>query len=161
MIDAFLRGVTLPAAEADTAIVSLTARIADAGYGESMTITELAEAAEQFFGYRSRIVEEVTIESIKREIAAGNPVIIPAAGKELQNPYFSGGGPWYHMLVITGYDETHFVTNDPGTVLGLGFRYPQEHLIAAVHDWTGRGETIGTGSKAMLVLIKDRSPSPQ
>jgi len=152
MIDAYLHGTTLPAAIADKRILDLTAAVAQAGYGESVTIIQLASLVEDFFGYQARILEDVTIKTIKSELRDGNPVIVPAAGKELQNPYFSGGGPWYHMLVITGFDEDEFITNDPGTVLGHGFRYQQDHLLSAIHDWTGQEQTISEGKKVMLIL---------
>ena len=152
MIDAYMQGTTLPASVANEKILSLTDAVAKAGYGESMTIAELATFVQQWYGFRSRIIEDVTVESIKEELRAGHPVIVPAAGKELQNPYFSGGGPWYHMLVITGFDEDEFITNDPGTVLGHGFRYQQDHLLSAIHDWTGQEQTISEGKKVMLIL---------
>ena len=152
MIDAYMQGTTLPASVANEKILSLTDAVAKAGYGESMTIAELATFVQQWYGFRSRIIEDVTVESIKEELRAGHPVIVPAAGKELQNPYFSGGGPWYHMLVITGFDEDEFITNDPGTALGHGFRYQQDHLLSAIHDWTGQEQTISEGKKVMLIL---------
>jgi hypothetical protein len=92
------------------------------------------------------------VESLKKMLAQGKPVIIPAAGKELQNPYFSGSGPWYHMLVVTGYDRTYFYTNDVGTGHGERYPYPQQMLIDTIHDWAGKDELIGQGRKVMMTL---------
>jgi hypothetical protein len=97
-----------------------------------------------------RVVHDVTINSIKTEIAAGRPVIIPAAGKVLPNPNFKDGGPNYHMLVVKGYDANGFITNDPGTRLGENFRYTYDALINAIHDWDPTN--ILNGQKAFLVF---------
>ena len=58
---------------------------------------------------------DVSISNIKKLLAAGYPIIIPAAGRELQNPNFQGSGPPYHMLVLTGYNQDNFYAHDPGT----------------------------------------------
>ncbi|MBU1911108.1 hypothetical protein KKG16_01695, partial [Patescibacteria group bacterium] len=89
---------------------------------------------------------------IKEELIKGNPIIIPAAGRDLDNPYFSGEGPWYHMLVIKGYDKKRFITNDPGTRRGEGYKYEYSVLLNAVHDWTGIKEDIRNGDQIMLVI---------
>ena len=48
----------------------------------------------------------------------GVPVLLPAAGRLLRNPYFSGQGPLYHMLVVKGYTrDGKIITDDPGTRL--------------------------------------------
>jgi len=70
----------------------------------------------------------------------------------LGNPYFSGEGPWYHMLVITWYDHRGFITNDPGTKRGEGYHYDEATLINAIHDWTGVKENIAQGGKSMLII---------
>jgi len=88
--------------------------------------------------------------NIKKEIAAGHPVIVPAAGKVLPNPNFTNGGPNYHMLLIIGYDQTDFITNDPGTRNGKNFRYTYDGLINAIHDWNPNN--ILDGRKAVLVF---------
>ena len=86
------------------------------------------------------------------EIAKGNPVIIPAAGRDLDNPYYSGDGPWYHMLLVTGYDKKYFITNDPGTRQGLDYKYKHKKLVNAIHDWTGVKEEIRSGVPRMMII---------
>jgi hypothetical protein len=85
-------------------------------FGVDITIGELALIAEQYYGYKPVIEETVTVERIKEILAAGNPIIIPAAGRDLGNPYFSGEGPWYHMLIIRGYDRNEFIVFTTGQV---------------------------------------------
>lgn len=121
------------------------------GYGPSITLEQLVQIAKSYFGLKSsRIVKSVTKESIETEIANGKPVIIPAAGKILPNPNFRNGGPNYHMLVIKGYNSEYFITNDPGTKNGEGFKYKFDDLINAIHNWNQKN--ILDGEKAYLVF---------
>ncbi|MFA4995527.1 MAG: C39 family peptidase [Patescibacteria group bacterium] len=121
------------------------------GYGLSITLEQLANISKSYFGLKNpRIVEDVTIENIKAEIADGKSVIIPAAGKILPNPNFKNGGPNYHMLVVKGYGDGYFITNDPGTKNGEGFKYKYEDLINAIHNWNA--DNILNGEKAYLVF---------
>lgn len=121
------------------------------GYGQSITLEQLADISKSYFGLKNpRIVKDVTIENIKTEIAKGRPVIIPAAGRILPNPNFKNGGPNYHMLVVKGYSNDYFITNDPGTKNGEDFKYKYEDLVNAIHDWNA--ENILNGEKAYLVF---------
>lgn len=150
----FLEEKTLNPDSADKEILDLVAYETSVGLPYDVTIAELAKVAEDHYGLTARIETDVTVESIKKELATGNPVIIPAAGRDLGNPYFSGEGPWYHMLIIVGYDGKNFITNDPGTRRGEGYKYSYETLVSAIHDWTGVKEEIRNGKKAMLIVTK-------
>ena len=120
-------------------------------YGPSITLKELSQVAKNYYLIAgARIETNVTVDKIKSEIAAGKPVIIPAAGKVLPNPNFSNGGPNYHMLVVKGYDSQNFITNDPGTRKGEGFVYKYNDLINSIHDWDENN--ILNGQKAYLVF---------
>jgi hypothetical protein len=99
----------------------------------------------------AKAVKVVTVELIKQELARGNLVLLPAAGRELGNPYFRRPGPLYHMLVVRGYNtEGQFITNDPGTKHGEQYLYSAKKLLAAVHDWNG-GE-VATGQPVLIVV---------
>ena len=122
------------------------------GYKFDITLKELADTAADYYGFSGyKIINNPTIEEIKREIAAGRPVIAPAAGRLLDNPYFTAPGPIYHMLVIKGYDKTGFITNDPGTRRGKDFHYSYQNLYNAIHDWNP--VDILSGNKSVLVYI--------
>lgn len=84
----------------------------------------------------TKIIENPTIQQIKEELAQGHIIVAPFAGRELNNPHFSGNGPRYHMLVIKGYDSTSFYTNDVGTIHGENYTYPYDVIINAMHDLT-------------------------
>lgn len=121
------------------------------GYNLDTTAEETAIMLREYFGWdRVELVEDPTAEQIKRHIAAGRPVIVPAYGKALLNPNFRNGGPDYHMLVIKGYTATDFVTNDPGTRRGADYVYPIARLMDAIHDWNG-GDVLG-GRRVMIVV---------
>lgn len=115
------------------------------------TAEQTAEIARKYYDFKNtEVVYDFTVEGIKRELAQGNPVIVPAAGRQLGNPYFRRPGPLYHMLVIRGYTKDKFITNDPGTKRGRKFVYKYNDLFNAVHDWNG-GE-VGDGRKVMIVV---------
>ena len=98
------------------------------------------------------VIYDMTIDDMKALLDAGIPIIVPAAGRELGNIYFQTPGPLYHMLVLVGYDNDEFITNDPGTRRGEGYRYDQEVLYNAIHDLTPNIEKITDGRKAMIVV---------
>ncbi len=122
------------------------------GYGPSISLEELVRIAEKHYGMKSARIESANAaeENIKKEIASGRPVILPAAGKILPNPNFRNGGPNYHMLVVKGYDARGFITNDPGTRKGENFRYSFSDLMNAIRDWNA--EDIYQGRRAYLVF---------
>lgn len=138
--------------QAESELRALTTWEEEHGYAQDVTVQELGKIAEEYFGYRSRVITDPTTEDLKRLLADGHPVVVPAAGRDLGNPYFSGEGPWYHMLVLTGYNEFFFVTNDVGTRRGEGYVYRFKTLMDAIHDWTGIKEEIRTGARRVLIV---------
>lgn len=154
MVDFYLQDLNLSRAKADYEIVRQVKWQAEKGYTVDITSQEVAQVARDFFNREAKRYgeDEVSVENIKRLLTGGYPVIVPAAGQLLGNPNFRGAGPPYHMLVITGYDEDEFITNDPGTRNGENFRYDYETLMNAIHDWIGNKDSIQQGPKAMVVL---------
>ena len=154
MVDQFLDNDQLSIPEQEDLLRAYTAYHEQQGFGTSMRTSNVATHAQDFFerSTQSWTDEEVTIDHIKHLLAAGYPVIVPAQGQELQNPYFTAPGPPYHMLTIIGYTPTHFITNDPGTRRGKHYPYQHELLIEAIHDWTGSDNTVKDGPKAMLIM---------
>ena len=105
------------------------------------------DLAGKTYGLKGEVITEYSVESIKKLIASGIPVILPTDGILLNNPNFRGDGPPYHMLVIKGYDGKNFITNDPGTRLGEGYKYPYQTIIDSVKNPDG-------GAKELLILTK-------
>lgn len=153
MVHHFLEGTTVTPTEADAEILAIVAWENDKfNYSADVTLEELKKISEDYYRHTGQLFYDFTIEDMKKLLAAGHPIILPVAGRDIGNPYFSGLGPWYHMLVVTGYDGDEFITNDPGTKRGEGYRYPQRRLFDAIHNWTGAKEGIRSGNKVMLVL---------
>lgn len=157
MVNRFYTKKPLPSVEEqDQIIVDMTEWGVEAMDGH--VDTDAKTSARYFTEYleydpaRVSVVYDMTINDIKAVLASGRPVIVPAAGRELGNENFVEPGPLYHMLVIVGYDQDEFITNDPGTRKGEGFRYKQQTLFAAIHDLPDAKERILEGRKAMIVV---------
>lgn len=149
----FLRGQPLDADIMDAEILKLVDwQEKRFGYYKDTTAAEMAIVMREYFGFnRVEVRTEFTIDDIKREIAAGRPVILPAAGRLLSNPNFRQPGPVYHALTVKGYlKDGSIITNDPGTRNGKDFLYDPEILYNAIHDWVIGDITLG--QKAMIVV---------
>jgi hypothetical protein len=99
---------------------------------------------QKFFSWEAAVVHNPTLEDMQAELDAGRPIILPTYGKGLGNPHFRLGGPVYHTIVISGYDNTtrEFITQEPGTMYGLDYRYSYDTLLTAMHDYVPHGKTI-------------------
>lgn len=149
------RGGRLDPADADEEIYDIVEwQKANLGKYLDTNAEETTRILVEKYSRKARLVTNVTVNTVKKEISSGHLIIVPAAGRQLPNPYFRSPGPAYHMLVIVGYNDTEFVTNDPGTKRGEGFRYKHNDLLNAVHDWTGDKATITQGRRVMIVVEK-------
>lgn len=106
---------------------------------------------EELLGLEIEIIENPTIEIIESELLKNHPIIIPAAGKELKNPFFSGEGPDYHMNVIVGFDRDDFIVQEPGTRRGEGYKYNKNLIMSAINDWDQAADVL-SGEKRVLVV---------
>lgn len=111
---------------------------------------------DQYFGITDADlrVYDFTLEELKLALQDGL-VIVPTNGRALDNPNFTAPGPLQHMLVITGYDlaKKEFITNDPGTRKGEGYRYPEQVLYDAIREYpTGKHLPITTERRVMIVV---------
>ena len=102
-----------------------------------------------------RVIYDFKKDDLKKYLAQGYPIIVPAAGRKLGNPNFTAPGPLYHNLVLVGYDGNTIITNDPGTRRGEGYEYDIDVIFNAIHDFTGKPESINQGRKAMIVVDVD------
>lgn len=99
---------------------------------------------------------DITTDGIKAEIEKGNLVIVPVDGTVIGNPYYKAPGPPEHMIVIYGYDtdDDEFLTNDPGTRHGSGYRYKTAALANSLRDYpTGHQSPITETRTAMIVIM--------
>ncbi len=119
-------------------------------YPIDMTAAETARAIEKFYELDTELIYNFSWDDVKRALAQGYPVILPAAGRQLGNPNFTPPGPPYHMLVIKGYTATKIITNDPGTRKGTNYQYSYDTLYNAAHDWNG-GD-VANGKKVIIIV---------
>ncbi len=130
------------------------------GWYFDTTAAENAKILEDVYGLQVELLTDPTITQIKMAIAAGHPVIVPSAGRELGNPNFTGDGPLYHNLVIRGYTKDgKFITNDPGTRKGEAYVYDQQVIMNAIHDWVPKGDRtiaangdVAKGQRVVLIV---------
>ncbi|MGB3073505.1 MAG: C39 family peptidase [Candidatus Moraniibacteriota bacterium] len=157
MVAAWRTGKTYTPATAKQVLIAM-ARFQEKVIGQGVD-TDVADTAEillrDYFDIADyEIVYDFTLDDLKRALAEGL-VIVPTDGQTLKNPNFTQPGPLQHMLVITGYDAAtqEFITNDPGTRKGAGYRYPEATLYAAIREYpTGNHLPIKTERKAMILV---------
>ncbi|MBI4256996.1 C39 family peptidase [Candidatus Uhrbacteria bacterium] len=156
MVHAYFSGMDegkIPASTANEALLQIVEFEMELfGFYEDTTTEQTGVLAELMYGHTYQLVANPTVEDIQRKLVQGHPVIVPAAGRLLGNPYFTAPGPLYHMLVIRGYtEEGQFIVNDPGTYRGEAYLYDFDTIMNAMHDWNDGGE-ITEGKKVVLVL---------
>jgi uncharacterized protein YvpB len=124
------------------------------GYNLSITTEETANMIESVYKLKTKIINNFTETDIKQAISQNQLVVLPANGRLLNNPYFKSPGPIYHMLLITGYDEQDFITNDPGTKRGQNYRYSFSTLYKASASWIHKIQTTNTDIKKIIIVSK-------
>jgi len=146
-------------ADAEAALQELkTWEIDNLGFYYDTTAAETATIFTGLYGLTYDLVEDPTVSTIKRAVAADKPVIVPTDGRALGNPNFRQPGPVYHNLVIKGYtDDGKFITNDPGTRKGADYVYDESVVMDAMHDWVPNkdrakpGNGSSTGRKVIII----------
>jgi hypothetical protein len=99
---------------------------------------KVKEFAMGYYGLQDtdiEIINDATLDDIKKLIVLGHPVIVPITGEILQNPYYPH--PGYHMLIVIGYTEDKIITNDNGTRRGKDFSYDYDIFEEAMNDAGG------------------------
>lgn len=127
------------------------------GKHKDLNIAEVAVVTRKYLGYDYKIIEIESIDDIKQEIDNGNPVVIPAAGRILENEHFIQPAPVYHMLTVIGYTQDKIITNDPGTQFGENMEYSYENIFESIHNWEEGAkedpDLMMKGKKVGIVLV--------
>jgi hypothetical protein len=152
----YVKGEKLSRREGEQEILDLV-QFQKKNYGGhyDLNVEQIAKLVKDYYIYNNVEVRyDIQIEDIKKELAKGNIVIAPMAGRLLGNPYYTPPGPAYHNMLFKGYDDRsgEFITNDPGTKRGRNYRYKYKTAYSAIHDWTGNKKTIAQGRRAMVVI---------
>lgn len=122
------------------------------GFYEDTNTEQTAMILTNYYGIKNiKVLYEPTLDDIKKSLAGGKVVLLPAAGQLLGNPYYRQPGPIYHMLVLKGYTKDgNIITNDPGTRRGENYIYDASVLMNAMHDWNN-GDIL-SGRKAVIIV---------
>ncbi|MEK7616119.1 MAG: C39 family peptidase [Patescibacteria group bacterium] len=154
------RGQTLSSDEALKEILA-AADYEEATYGSyhdtnaQDTVTRIFKGYFKFDGATAKL--DITAKDIEAALRKGMLVVVPANGQLLGNPNYTAPGPDRHMLVIIGYDpnKDEFITNDPGTRKGKGYRYKSSVLERAIFNYP-TGDHVETAERrtAMITIQK-------
>ncbi len=129
-------------------------------FTHDMNVAQMSFVAQNYLNYSTKIINNPTVNDIKTYIFQDIPIIVPANGKILyqENKHFNSGGPYYHNLVIIGYDDTKqkFVVHDVGTQFGAYYKYSYSLLMESIHDFpeSKNKEDINRGEKRVLILLQ-------
>ena len=154
MLDAYYKGYALSPLFSKDELLKMVDWQTERGWGYSIPLSQIEQASRDYMGDRFdfRVIEDPSIEELKRLLAEGTPIYVVAYGKSLDNPNFTNGGPEYHALIIRGYNESGFITNDPGTRNGKEFFYTYENLMSSMHDWNNGDVENGD----VVVMVVER-----
>ena len=154
MVDLYYQGVESGLVDPETADAAIQDLVDYEmqlfGYFESTTAQQVVELIESYYGYTTELIQDPTVDQIKEAVLAGQPVVVPMAGQVLANPFFTPPGPEYHMLVVKGFTEEGFITNDPGTKRGENWLYEYDHFMNSIHDYV-EGDML-SGQKVVIVI---------
>ncbi len=129
-------------------------------FTKDMNIAQMAIVGQKYLNYQTEIIDNPNIEQVKKYLDQNIPIVVTANGKTLyqENKHFNSGGPYYHSLVILGYDndKKQFIVHDVGTKFGAYFHYSYSLLLESIHDFpkSGKKEDINNGQKRVLILLK-------
>jgi len=129
-------------------------------FTSDMNVEQMAIVGQKYLGYQTEIIDDPNIDDIKNYLVKNIPVIVPASGKILfkENTHFNSSGPYYHNIVILGYNDNkqQFTVHDVGTKAGSYYHYSYSLLMESIHDFpaSNKKEDINNGQKRILVLLK-------
>lgn len=158
MIRHWLSGKPLTPEIAKQEMLAL-ARFEDRWLGHSVDTSaqDTLKLFQDFYGVTAGEVRmDIELVDIQSALAEGALVIVPADGRKLRNPHFRQPGPERHMLIIVGYDALaeQFITNDPGTKYGEGYRYAADVLFDAIGDYPTGDHIPAQTSRTAMILIR-------
>lgn len=153
MLNHYQAGTSLNAGQATTEILSLVDWETNTySYHEDTSAEVTAQTARDYFGMSASVSHDVTADAIKQHLSEGKPVIVPVYGRALKNVHYNNGGPYYHMILLVGYEGDTFISHDPGTQYGKHYRYSSGVILNAIHDLTDPETNAASGEPALVVI---------
>ncbi len=155
MAHAFFTNISsLPAEYVESELTALTAwEDTQFGYHLDIDTNETATLLKEFYKLNAEI-KPLSKNAIKQALSENKLVLLAAHGQLLKNPYFKQPGPPYHMLVITGYTEDTFITNDPGTKRGYNYPYTYDILYKSSGTWSHDLHAVDLNIKNIIIVSK-------
>lgn len=150
MINDWLHQTKLTAAIFDQQLIDFIAWQTQHHYDVSLDASQLQLASYQYLNLKLDVETISSAEELINLVTTGHPVILPADGRLLHNPHFKQPGPVYHMLIVVGYRDNHFITKDPGTKFGDNYAYQPEVLLGALGNWHNGG--VDRSDRRVLVF---------
>jgi len=148
--------INLPPQKVEAEITKLTEwQDKTFGYYLDTTAAETARMIEAVYGLKTQLIQNFTAEDIKKALSKNRLVLISTNGRLLNNPYYKRPGPIHHMLLIKGYTETEFITNDSGTKRGLNYPYDFETIYSAAADWDHAAKNVDTKIKTAILVWRE------
>jgi hypothetical protein len=128
---------TIPPEEADRSMTQVIVWEREQYHSShpDLTLDQMGETAAHFWQF-APVVMPADLDSVKRQLAAGHPVVIPvmthgAPGGQALSPHY-GRANVYHVMLITGYDGSQVYTNDAGFMQGENQAYQWSVLESAM-----------------------------
>ena len=124
------------------------------GYNADTGAYATSRMAEGTFGMTVKQIKDYTETDLKKELAKNNVILLPINARLLGNPTYAESGPFYHMIVVRGYNSSEFIVNDPGTEDGNGMVYTFKTLKKAAADWNNSAKIMDSTIKIALILSR-------
>ncbi|MGL5831423.1 MAG: C39 family peptidase [Candidatus Altimarinota bacterium] len=122
------------------------------GHYEHTDMAETATILEDYLSLETVTHENPTFNDFKEILAKGNFIIIPFSGQTLNNPYYTGAGPVYHVMVVKGYTKDgKIITHDVGTRHGEDYVYSWATVEKSLHDYA---EPISSGAPRIIEVLQ-------
>lgn len=101
------------------------------------------------------IIENPTIQNIKKNIVMWNPIIAPLHWKSLHNDLFLDWGPGCHNVLIKWYNKDNFIVNEVWISKWDSFEYPQNLIMQNIFNYDEKlyPENFKSWKKEILVLF--------
>ena len=134
------------------------------GYNSDTDGAEIVRLINDYSSFEATLKDNPTLEEIKAELAAGRPVITLHFGYDLNNPRhrFRRGGSSYHVMAITGYDDTkgEFLVNDSELPDGIDFRYKYDTILSTLHDFNHKTKKADGPARVVFTSPKSIVKAP-
>ncbi|MDD2758233.1 MAG: C39 family peptidase [Patescibacteria group bacterium] len=141
MVDQYYQGVTKVGRQDSKKIMWPLFTYQDSVWGSNAdsNASRTVKIVEANLDFTATIKRHPTVEEIKNELRHNRPVISFHYAKYLANPQhrFRVNGSYFHVMVISGFDEAkkEFIVEDGGAENGLDYRYSYDMLMGTLADF--------------------------